>query len=152
MKSDNICVDLLSNQTTASGEVVLTSKATGEIVTIDGQELTNMLSKEWLDLRNELVNIRTSRESELKNNLLSYIQALPEKELLLLSSDISEEVLQAIRLLVDAVMDKIKMNDDSRDTIQQSLGQLAQLCMCQLISGYKLRELEALEDGANIID
>jgi len=30
------------------------------------------------------------------------------------------------------------------------IGQLAQLCMWQMVVGYKLRELEALEKGASM--
>ena len=37
------------------------------------------LSKEIEALRSELVLLRDSREQELSSNLLTYIQALPEK-------------------------------------------------------------------------
>lgn len=130
---------------------MVTSTNSNEKLTIDGQELTKLLSRELLDLRNELLNVRSSREHELKCNLLTYIQSLPENELLKLSSDISEEVLQAIRLLVDDVMEKVGLNEDyTLVEVRQSQSQLEQLCMWQIISGYKLRELEALEDGASI--
>jgi hypothetical protein len=34
--------------------------------------------------------------------------------------------------------------------IQQSVGQLAQLCMWQMVVGYKLREVEASEKGVSL--
>jgi hypothetical protein len=36
---------------------------------------------------------------------------------------------------------------DQEVLIQQPMGALAQLCMWQMVVGYKLRELEALEKG-----
>ncbi len=149
---DSLTAELLATCSMTNDEKANYSSS----VTIDGaklnfQEVAVIMSRELLDLRNELSSIRKSRESELKSNLLTYIQALPEKELLKLSSDISEEVLQAMRLLVEGVMNNMDLSDDGTDNeVHQTMGNLAQLCMWQLISGYKLRELEALELGASI--
>lgn len=58
-------------------------------------------------LRKELMLIKSQRENELKSNLLTYIQALPDMELQRLTSDMSPEVLQAIQLLVSAILVKM---------------------------------------------
>lgn len=136
---------VLSSNTTVSVRTT-----TGENIEVEVSQLTDALSKEVANLRAELSLIKNSREKELKENLLTYVQALPEKELSKLTSDMSEEVIVTIRMLVDAMMSRIGVNPEGPEVmIQQSIGQLAQLCMWQMVLGYKLRELEVLEKGAS---
>lgn len=124
----------------------------GNSVDIDVNDLTDALSQEINALRSELSLIRNEREKELRSNLLTYIQALPEKDLQKLTSDMSPDVIQAIEMLVQALMEKMGVDSTKFDevVIQQSVGMLAQVCMWQLITGYKLREYEALERGATL--
>lgn len=125
--------------------------SSGEIVRVNAKELTSALSKEVAALRTELALIKNEREKELKANLLTYIQALPEKDMNRLTADIGEDVVQAIRLLVDAMMEKMGVDNTGPEVvIQQSVSFLAQLCMWQMVIGYKLRELEALDKGASL--
>jgi hypothetical protein len=120
-------------------------------VSLNVQDLTNALSKEVQALRSELALIKSQRENELKSNMLTYIQALPEKELIRLTSDISDDVVQAIQLLVDTMMERLGIDNTGPEMVlQQSVGHLAQLCMWQMVVGYKLRELEALDKGASL--
>ena len=56
-----------------SGEVQV-STITGDVVTVDVNELTGALSQEVESLRSTLALIRDERESELRANLLTYIQ------------------------------------------------------------------------------
>ena len=80
--------------------------------------------------------------------MLFYIQALPEKDLGNLTSDMSVEVVDAIQLLVDALMERLGVDMTGPEVmIQQTVGALAQLCMWQIVLGYKLREMEAFEKG-----
>ena len=52
---------------------------------------------------------------------------------------------------VDSLMRRLGLEASGPDVvIQQPMGALAQLCMWQLVVGYKLRELEALERGVDI--
>eukprot|EP01031_Cornospumella_fuschlensis_P025965 gene25965-31355_t len=135
---------------TALGEVTVQVPG-GERVAVDVQELTGALSNEVAALRKELMLIKSQRENELKSNLLTYIQALPEKELQRLTADMSSEVLQAIRLLVSAMMEKMGIDTTGPEmAVQQSLQQLAQLCIWQMVVGYQLRELEALDKGVSL--
>lgn len=125
--------------------------ATGEVLSIDIQDLTGALSKEIDMLRQELSTIRSERENELRNNLLTYIQAMPESEMVNLTTDMSQDVLQAIRLFVHTIMNKIGANNVGSEVIvQQGFGQLAHLCMWQMVVGYKLRELEAVDNGVSL--
>ena len=98
-----------------------------------------------------MAKVRSEREVELRSNLLTYIQALPDKELARLTSDMSDEVMESIQLLVDALMSKLGVGVGGEEVvIQQSVGVLAQLCMWQMVVGYKLRELEAMEKGVDL--
>ena len=133
-----------------TGEVQVKT-SNGEVLIVDVQQLTTSLSQEIQMLRKELAMLKTERERELKSNLLTYVQALPEKELIKLTEDMSEEVLQTIQLVIATVMQKLGVDPTGPEMIlQQNMGQLAQLCMWQLITGYKLRELEALDRGVPI--
>lgn len=122
--------------------------STGEQVSVAVSELTGALSKEVQELRQELALIRGEREAELRSNLLTYIQALPENELGKLTSDMSQDIVDSIQMLVDALMEKLGIDTSGPEVVvQQSIGPLAQLCMWQMVVGYKLRELEVLDKG-----
>ena len=97
------------------------------------------------------MGLRYQKELELRSNLLTYIQALPEPDLAKLTSDMSQEVMDSIQLLVDSLMGKLGLDANSQEVlIQQPMGALAQLCMWQLVVGYKLREFEALDKGVSM--
>jgi hypothetical protein len=135
---------------TVEGEVTLRS-SDGTEVEISAAELTDALGDEVNELRKEIALLKGAREDELRANLLNYIQALPEKELSRLTSDMSDEVMESIQLLVEALMSKLGVDTSGPEVvIQQSMGVLAQLCMWQMVVGYKLRELEALEKGVDL--
>lgn len=120
----------------------------GEQISIALSELTGALSKEVQELRQELALIRGEREAELRSNLLTYIQALPDNELSKLTSDMSQDIVDSIQMLVDALMEKLGIDTSGPEVVvQQSIGPLAQLCMWQMVVGYKLRELEVLDNG-----
>lgn len=144
----NSLLDSNTRVSTSTGDDVIVQNIKGENISVSVQELTNALSQEVQSLRSELLSIKSERENELKSNLLTYIQALPEKDMKRLTSDMSTEVLQSIQMLVDAVMLRLGIEKNGPEMlIQQSIGQLAQLCMWQIIVGYKLRELEAFDKG-----
>lgn len=120
----------------------------GEQISVALSELTGALSKEVQELRQELALIRGEREAELRSNLLTYIQALPDNELSKLTSDMSQDIVDSIQMLVDALMEKLGIDTSGPEVVvQQSIGPLAQLCMWQMVVGYKLRELEVLDNG-----
>lgn len=141
----------ISNVKDVEGDVKVRADS-GESVSLPVSELTGALSEEINELRMELALLRNDRENELRSNMLTYIQAMPESELAKLTTDMSDDVIQAIQMLVNAVMEKLGIDTSAGDEviIQQSVGPLAQLCMWQLILGYKLRELEALDKGVSI--
>ena len=134
-----------------TGEVTVKDRETGKKITVPAKEVTEALGNEIEELRKELMELRKEKQEELRGNILTYIQALPEKELASLTSDMSDEAMEAIQLLVDSLMNKLELETGGQDmVIQQPVAALAQLCMWQLVVGYKLRELEALEKGVNL--
>lgn len=119
---------------------------------VDILELTGALSQEVEELRAELTLIRNSRENELRSNLLTYIQALPERELGKLTSDMDSSVTEAMNMLVAALMERlgIPTTTGPEVVVQQSMGALSQLAYWQLVVGYRLRELEVLDRGVTL--
>lgn len=135
-------------QVSIQGEVTITDKVSGAQATIDADEITLALSKEVEALRAELGQLRGEREKELQSNLLTYVQALPEQEMVKLSSGMSEDVMDAFATLVDSLLNKLNISREGPEVaVQQSMGALAQLCMWQLTVGYTLRERESFETG-----
>lgn len=146
----NVSISPLSSRdyVEIAGEAKIRTK-TGESLVIDVAELTGALSKEVEALRAELAIIRDNRETELRSNLLTYIQALPERELMRLTSDMSADVMESINMLVSALIERLGISSNGPEVVvQQSMGAMAQLCLWQLVVGYRLRELEALDLGA----
>jgi len=134
-----------------SGLATIRDSVSGELVQVNVAELTSSLSREIDALRSELAVIKDNRETELRSNLLTYIQALPERELSRLTSDMSEDVMESINMLVQALMERLGIASTGPEVVvQQSMGAMAQLCMWQLVVGYKLRELEALDRPMNM--
>lgn len=151
--SGNVTIVPSDGSVTVSG-LVTAVDSLGNPMQVEAADILKALTDEVNSLRTELAVLREQRESELRTNLLTYIQALNEKDLTQLTSDISPEVLESIELLVAAVMQRIgagPVGPDAAETlIQQPVGALAQLCMWQMVTGYKLRELEALDKGVNM--
>ncbi len=146
LNKGNITVNQLDN--IYSDANIQLRGSNGEQVSVALSELTGALSREVQDLRQELALIRGEREAELRSNLLTYIQALPDNELSKLTSDMSQDIVDSIQMLVDALMEKLGIDTSGPEVVvQQSIGPLAQLCMWQMVVGYKLRELEVLDNG-----
>ncbi|KAJ1489309.1 hypothetical protein T484DRAFT_1780430 [Baffinella frigidus] len=78
---------------------------------------------------------------------------MENSEMQALTDTISEDVLAAMRQLVDTVVGKLGVSEDAGsgvEVVQEiSSATLAQLCMWQLVVGYNLREIEARESLNN---
>ncbi|GKZ00257.1 hypothetical protein MPSEU_000978600 [Mayamaea pseudoterrestris] len=116
-------------------------------IEVDANAYVAELRKEVQQLRNELVISRKEKEEALRKDLLMYIRTLPEKELRELTSTMSQDVLVAMKGLVNAVIAGIGEGQIGPDTVtEQSSEAMAQLCMWQLALGYNLRSLEVREE------
>eukprot|EP00293_Proteomonas_sulcata_P003071 CAMPEP_0184323716 /NCGR_PEP_ID=MMETSP1049-20130417/131697_1 /TAXON_ID=77928 /ORGANISM="Proteomonas sulcata, Strain CCMP704" /LENGTH=301 /DNA_ID=CAMNT_0026645289 /DNA_START=170 /DNA_END=1075 /DNA_ORIENTATION=- len=120
----------------------------GKEVQVDAGTYVTELSREVESLKKEIANLKQSQEQEKVKDLLAYIQNLESSEMQSLTNSISQEVLDAMKQLVDSVIKGISGQADGLgpDTMTEvPASTLAQLCMWQLVVGYNLRELEARE-------
>ena len=118
----------------------------GEIE-VDAAAYMSELRTEVSNLRDELMVTRKEKEETLRKDLLTYIRTLPEQELRSLTNTMSQDVLVAMKGLVNAVMSGIGEGKVGPDTVTEQSGEaMAQLCMWQLAIGYNLRTLEVREE------
>lgn len=79
--------------------------------------------------------------------LLSYLQSLPRTQISELTSSVTPEVLECMQMLVEAVLGRDAMTFGAGDVIVETSGmKMRELLVWQLVTGYKLRELEAREE------
>lgn len=115
-------------------------------VEVDAEAFTSELRSEVSMLREELMITRKEKQEALRKDLLAYIRTLPEKELQSLTSGMSQDVLVAMKGLVNAVLAGIGEGQIGPHTVTEQSGEaMAQLCMWQLVVGYNLRQMEVRE-------
>lgn len=116
-------------------------------VEVDAEAFTSELRSEVSRLREELSITRKEKEETLRKDLLAYIRTLPEKEMQSLTNTMSQDVLVAMKGLVNAVLAGVGEGQIGADTVTEQSGEaMAQLCMWQLVIGYNLRTLEVREE------
>mmetsp|Transcript_19413 Transcript_19413/g.26941 ORF Transcript_19413/g.26941 Transcript_19413/m.26941 type:complete len:490 (-) Transcript_19413:32-1501(-) len=117
---------------------------------VDAAAYMSELRSEVDKLRLELTEKRQSKEDVIRKDLLLYIRTLPKQELTQLTNTISEDVLVAMKGLVNVVMAGIGEGQIGPETVTEQSGEaMAQLCMWQLVVGYNMRELEVREEMKN---
>jgi len=144
---------------TVSGNVTVELED-GEKIEMDADAYMKQLKAEAISLRAELKKI--NRESELKlqktqvntaltDSLTSYIATMPQAQMEVLTSGISEEVVDAMRDLVSYILklDGGEPSEDEQVTMERP--KLQQLCLYQLVLGYRLREAEAKGEAQDAI-
>jgi hypothetical protein len=123
---------------------------------MDANVYMEQLKAEAQALRRELLQIVPDKPSDtpaISNSISAYVSSLPEQQLKLLTSGISEDVVEAMRKLVQYILrapsgDGSLAKDESV-TMEQS--KLQTLCLYQLVVGYQLREAEATGEADNAI-
>ena len=126
------------------------SSSTSFELEVDAAAYMSELRTEVSQLRDELILRRKEKEEAIRKDLLLFIRTLPEQQLRELTGTISQEVLVAMKGLVNVVMAGIGEGEITADTITEQSGEaMAQLCMWQLVVGYNLRELEVREEMKN---
>jgi len=116
-------------------------------IEVDAAAYMSELRNEVENLRQELLQTRKAKEEAIRKDLLLYIRTLPKEQLKTLTSTLSEDVLVAMKALVNVVMSGIGEGKIGPDTVTEQSGEaMAQLCMWQLVVGFNLRELEVREE------
>ena len=100
----------------------------GGEIEVDAAAYMSELRKEVSNLRDELMVTRKEKEEALRKDLLTYIRTLPEQELRSLTNTMSQDVLVAMKGLVNAVMAGIGEGKVGPDTVTEQSGEaMAQL-------------------------
>jgi hypothetical protein len=116
-------------------------------IEVDAAAYMSELRNEVETLRQELLQTRMAKEEAIRKDLLLYIRTLPKEQLKMLTATMSEDVLVAMKALVNVVMSGIGEGKIGPDTVTEQSGEaMAQLCMWQLVVGFNLRELEVREE------
>lgn len=121
-------------------------------IEVDAAAYMVELRSEVSKLREDLISTRQAKEEAIRKDLLLYIRTLPQQELNKLTNTMTNDVLVAMKALVNVVMGGIGDGRIDRNTITEQSGEaMAQLCMWQLVVGYNLRELEVREEMKNAL-
>ena len=129
------------------GDIETKTSAGGLEMEVDAAAYMSELRSEVSKLRDELMTTRKEKEDIVRKDLLMYIRTLPPQELQSLTNPMSQDVLIAMKGLVNAVIAGIGDGQIGPDTVtEQSAEAMAQLCMWQLALGYNLRTLEVREE------
>mmetsp|Transcript_36410 Transcript_36410/g.117616 ORF Transcript_36410/g.117616 Transcript_36410/m.117616 type:complete len:315 (+) Transcript_36410:129-1073(+) len=116
----------------------------GTEVEVEAAAYMSELRSEVEAMRGELMRTRETTREAQGGGLLAYIQSLGRDNLQSLTSSISQEVLDAMRLLIESIL---READVGGDTFMETPGvKLRELLVWQLVTGYRLRELEAREE------
>jgi len=125
-------------------------------VEVDAAAYMEELAKEAQALREELNAIaedRTNQQEALASSISAYVSSLPENQLKVLSSGISDDVVGAMKQLVQYILRAPSgdgpLNPEEQVTMEQE--KLQALCLYQLVLGYRLREAEATGEAKKLI-
>lgn len=131
-----------------AGDVERDPSVTGGLeMEVDAAAYMSELRSEVSKLRDELILSRKEKDDALRKDLLMYIRTLPQQELQSLTNTMSQDVLVAMKGLVNAVISGIGEGQIGPETVTEQSGEaMAQLCMWQLVIGYNLRTLEVREE------
>merc|ERR1712087_938064 len=114
---------------------------------VDAASYMAELRNEVESLRAELVAVKEEKAAS-GGDLITYIQSLERQEAQQLSSSVSQDVLDAMGQLVASILQDLDIAQGDQLT-QAPAVKLRELLIWQLVSGYKLRELEALDELKN---
>ena len=126
-------------------------------VDMDASAYMDQLKAEAQALRLELAKVdeaKLKQEAVISSSISAYVSSLPEKQLKVLTSGISEDVVSAMRQLVEYILrapsgDGGPLGKDQSVTMEQA--KLQTLCLYQLVLGYRLREAEATGEATDAI-
>lgn len=116
----------------------------GEEIFVDAERYVDDLRDRVAAMRGELARIEATKAEEARAaqaSIATYLESLAPEEVKGLSANVSPEVVEAMKLLVDSVVES--MGGDRAAEVVISRQMLGQICMWQLITGYKLRVAEA---------
>jgi hypothetical protein len=113
---------------------------------VDAAAYVADLHKEVEQLKASLVAVSPSAPEEEAGKggsaLMAYMQALPLEQVQALSAGISPEVIECMQMLIEAVLTRDTAVLGGMTVVEGSANKLRELLVWQLVTGYRLRELE----------
>ena len=95
--------------------------------------------------------LATTGDNGVASGLLTYMQSLGRENVESLTSEVSQDVLDAMRILIENILSDAGVG--SGESFMETSGlKLKELLVWQLVSGYKLRELEAQQNLNRLLD
>jgi len=128
----------------------------GQEVEVDANAYMAELTQQVDSFQNKLALIESKQKEAVNNDLLLYMKSLSTSEMISLSSGISQDVLDCMKMLVQAVIGGMNKSGNApskggKIITQQSSQGMAQLCMWQLAVGYSLREMEVRQEYKQLL-
>lgn len=123
---------------------------------VDAAAYMAELRLEVQQLRGQLADAKqdalaTTGSDGVASGLLTYMQSLGRENVESLTSEVSQEVLDAMRILIENILSDAGVG--SGESFMETSGlKLKELLVWQLVSGYKLRELEAQQNLNRLLD
>ena len=117
---------------------------------VDAAEYVDKLRARAGELRARLgaLAVRKRESSEtLSRSISSYLSQLPDEQRNLLSAGIDDKTVDAMRMVVEYVLGMGGEPVEGDQTVTMQRRALEQLCVWQLVVGYRLREAEAKGDA-----
>mmetsp|Transcript_47896 Transcript_47896/g.103757 ORF Transcript_47896/g.103757 Transcript_47896/m.103757 type:complete len:137 (+) Transcript_47896:1049-1459(+) len=122
----------------------------GRTIEVDAADYMQELRKEVEQLKGELNNLQKNEQQKgeaMSSSLSAYVASLPEAQAKVLTQGISDDVVSAMNMVVKYILQVPGENGTreltEKDAIKMEEGRLQQLCLYQLVLGYRLREAEA---------
>mmetsp|Transcript_68709 Transcript_68709/g.129662 ORF Transcript_68709/g.129662 Transcript_68709/m.129662 type:complete len:410 (+) Transcript_68709:60-1289(+) len=111
---------------------------------VDAEAYMSELRSEVENLRMELVAAKEAAKPKGETKLLAYIQKLNPIDQQELTQHVSKEVLEAMSQLVTRILGDL--SEEPNTELEVSTGTMRELLISQLVSGYRLREIEIREE------
>ena len=127
--------------------VIKITTSDGTEVEVQAQEYVEALKNEAASLKAELVRMEQEKRQLVSRDLLSYISELSTRQSGELTSGMTQDVVEAMKMLVNRVLASIQDRPIvEKESMELDSPALAQLIMWGLVTGYSLRELERAWD------
>ena len=140
--------DLVVPEPSVSGTVMVMLEE-GKEMQIDAAEYLSELKAEALALRSELEKVQRQAAQQQEaasvaasDSLSAYVSQLPAAQQKVLTDGISGDVVEAMKQVVKYIL-KMPEELGMNETVSLNQVKLQQLCLYQLVLGYRLREAEA---------
>jgi len=129
--------------------------AEGMKAEVDAAAYMSELRSEVEGLRAQLT-VAKEKQAGAGLGMVQYVQSLPSEEAMQLTSEVSKDVLDAMGQLITSLLKETQVQPDA--VIETSDLKMRELLVWQLVTGYKLRELEVTQElqdkfwGAEVAD